>query len=226
MYGYNAENSNYMIATNAGARITVGAGLSEIYCTSNCVSIGLYNNTDHNASGALIGRIRIDNTDGRQRTLMNTKDFGIGSGNFTLNAIGDIAFTSTGAFTSDGATVATTSDRNKKHDISYDIEKYENFFMLLKPSVFKYNNGQSDRLHTGFIAQDVYDALESCNISTQEFAAYVSVTDRNSDGDAIGRSLALRYEEFVSLNTYMIQKLYARVAELENQIQLISGGNE
>lgn len=103
----------------------------------------------------------------------------------------------------------TTSDRNQKHDIDYDYEQYEKLFKELRPATFKYNNGTSDRRHLGFIAQDIKESLDNNDISTQEFAGYCE--------DANGCSL--RYDEFVSLNTAMIQQLLRRVEMLENKLK-------
>lgn len=112
-------------------------------------------------------------------------------------------------------TSVTFSDKNLKNSIAPFSEKYDVFFDNLIPSVFKYNEGSSDRLHGGFIAQEVGAALEKANLSTQEFAGYVDC--RGMELDCLG----LRYEEFISLNTWQIQKLKARVTELENQIALL-----
>ena len=40
-------------------------------------------------------------------------------------------------------------------------------------TIYKYNDGTSDRYHTGFIAQDVESALNLAEISTKDFAGLV-----------------------------------------------------
>lgn len=110
----------------------------------------------------------------------------------------------------------TWSDINKKNSIGFINNSYEIFFDNLKPKIFKYNEGTSDRFHTGFIAQEVQQALNIANISTQDFAGLV-IHCRNTDSELWG----LRYEEFISLNTWQIQKLKTRVTELENEIKEI-----
>jgi hypothetical protein len=87
------------------------------------------------------------------------------------------------------------------------------FFENLKPQRFKYNDGTSNRYHTGFIAQEVEEALELSELSQNEFAGIVTF-DANTDKE----TKALRYEEFISPNTYEIQKLKKRVADQEARI--------
>ncbi len=108
--------------------------------------------------------------------------------------------------------VAVNSDRNNKNTIKDIDESYSKFFDNLRPVVFKYNDGTSDRLHVGFIAQEVEDALSDSKIPTKDFGGYITLK-RN------GKTVCgLRYEEFIALNTREIQKLKGHIAELENKI--------
>ena len=109
-----------------------------------------------------------------------------------------------------------SSDRNKKHDISYNINKYEDFYKSLKPAYFKLNNGTSNRYHIGFIAQDIESALLDNNLTTQDFAGF-GILNPSSDLEY----RALRYEEFISLNTYMIQKLMKQIEDLQQEIETL-----
>lgn len=118
--------------------------------------------------------------------------------------------------------IQVSSDRRIKNSIDYDLDKYENFFMALKPSTFKYNKGSSGRKHTGFIAQDVEDALLNNDLTTDEFAGLTIQTYQDGDDpiqDTDNNFYRLRYGEFISLNTYMIQKLYKRIERLENELK-------
>lgn len=114
------------------------------------------------------------------------------------------------------------SDKKIKHDINNLSEKYSIFFDQLRPVSFIYNEnsfgyGSSQRTHTGFIANEVETALTNSNLTTQEFAGFVhqEATEEYED------LLCLRYEEFIALNTWQIQKLKQRVTELENEIKEI-----
>ena len=116
---------------------------------------------------------------------------------------------------SNGNTV--TSDINKKHEILDLSIKYSNLFDNLRPVTYKYNDGTSNRLHTGFIAQEVQEALDKSNIDSQDFAGLV-IFDRGTEKE----EWTLRYEEFVALNTSEIQKLKSRVAELERKLESLT----
>lgn len=111
----------------------------------------------------------------------------------------------------------TASDMRLKHNIETFDDRYEMFFDNLIPKRYKYNNGTSNRYHTGFIAQEVLVALDNSNISTQEFAGIMM--QAAAPGEE--RYYHLRKEEFVSLNTWQIQKLKSRVTILENEIKEI-----
>lgn len=111
-----------------------------------------------------------------------------------------------------GATTVTSDVRLKK-DIKPFGDKHEKFFSLLKPKVFKYTDGTSGRRHFGFIAQEVEASIASAGLTTDDVAAFVSVV--NKDG---GETLTLRYDEFISLNTYMIQKNISKIKSLEEEI--------
>lgn len=107
-----------------------------------------------------------------------------------------------------------TSDKNKKNSIGKIDERYSAVFDNLNPVIFKYNDGTSGRLHSGFIAQEVAEAIENAGMSTQEFAAVCY--DVNEQGDKVDWSV--RYSEITPLNTYEIQKLKLRICKLESEI--------
>lgn len=109
-----------------------------------------------------------------------------------------------------------TSDINKKHEITTLSSQYSTLFDNLRPVTYKYNDGTSDRLHTGFIAQEVQEALNKANINSKDFAGLV-VLDRNTENEL----WTLRYSEFIALNTAEIQKLKTRVNSLEQEIKEI-----
>lgn len=112
-----------------------------------------------------------------------------------------------------------SSDRRLKHSIEELSNRYEILFDNLMPKRYKYNNGTSNRYHTGFIAQEVLTAVEGAGLTTQDFAA-MYLTERKDSG-LEGPVWILRRDEFVALNTWQIQKLKVRVAELEKEIKEI-----
>ena len=133
---------------------------------------------------------------------------------------------------SSGST-AVTSDRNLKKDI-YDLnDKYVTFFNNLRPITYKYSES-GHRDHIGFIAQEVEEALEKAELTSEEFAGLVidenitlnpnhdsSLSDEENKANEIhyDKLYSLRYEEFIALNTYMIQKQQKEIDDLKKQIE-------
>lgn len=109
------------------------------------------------------------------------------------------------------------SDLNKKHDVVYDITKYDNFFDALRPISFSFNNGKSGRTHIGLGAQDVEQALLDCGLTSMDFAGLVKAAKKDS-GESANEGeydYFLRYGEFISLLIEQVQKLKTRVSRLE-----------
>lgn len=110
-----------------------------------------------------------------------------------------------------------TSDRNRKTDISYDMSRYEAIFDALKPANFKMIDGTSGRTHTGFISQDIEDALAPCGLTSIDFATFIKSPKADEDGKVIEGEYVygLRYDELIALMVAQIQSLKKRVADLE-----------
>ena len=70
------------------------------------------------------------------------------------------------------------------------------------------------------MAQDVKDAVLAVGLTTKEFAGYC---EWEKDDKTIG--CGLRYSEFVAMNIYEIQKLKARVKELEEKLNISEENN-
>lgn len=118
-----------------------------------------------------------------------------------------------GTWSSNGE-ISIVSDENKKNSIELLDDRYDVLFDNLTPRRFRYNHGTSGRFHTGFISQEVGKALLFANIDTSEFSGYVvKHNDKDNTDDYY-----LRYENFISLNTWQIQKCKTRITELENKI--------
>ncbi len=122
----------------------------------------------------------------------------------------------------------TTSDKNLKKNInklSAD-DRYCKFFLLLQPKSYLFKDGESGRKHVGFISQDVEEAMNICGLSSLEFAGFCKdqkierIEDKegnieeNPVFDDKGNPVyvySLRYEEFIALNTMMIQKICEKI---------------
>lgn len=108
--------------------------------------------------------------------------------------------------------VTQTSARRKKKNITYGLDRFDAFFDDMKGCSYQMVNGTSGRFHNGFIADDIRDNLAKHGISTADFAGYVEDVDK--DGNP---TYGLRYSEFIPLLVDQVQKLKARVAELEDK---------
>lgn len=120
-----------------------------------------------------------------------------------------------GNFT-EASSAQTDSDRNKKNTITALPEIYSQIFDQLKPVSYKYNGGGSDRTHTGFIAQDVEQAVLDTGLTTKDFAAvcYEINPDTGEKED-----YTIRYEELIALCVNEIQQLKKEKAEQEMRLR-------
>lgn len=125
--------------------------------------------------------------------------YDLGSRNFVWDAI----YCSTDALNG--------SDRNIKNSIEALPEKYVSMFDLVEPKRYKLNSGTSGRFHTGFIAQEVEDAMRACGVDSQEFAGWAAA--KREDGS---ETYFLRYSEFIPI-------LWAKVREQEKRLKRLEG---
>ena len=201
MYGSNSDN--YFIATGKGVRMTYGEEYA-VYCTSNGVTLA--GDYDFRAATNLY--------------CMTSGGASLGTSRYHW----DTVFADTGEI--------NTSDKRQKNSIGYDMEGYERFFSLLRPTRYRMNNGRSGRFHTGFIAQDIEAALAEAGLESTDFAGFIKSPIHEGElanGEAdestpiCDYGYALRYQEFIALNTHMIQGLLARVEELERRVAELEG---
>lgn len=129
----------------------------------------------------------------------------------------------------------TTSDRRKKKDFRKLLEddRFEIFFELLQPMEYRLIEND-DKMHIGFVAQDVEQAMMDCDISENEFYglehAVFSEKDFQSNEEwekfleqngGENDMYTLCYQEFIALNTAMIQKLQSRCNDFEQRLSAI-----
>lgn len=161
--------------------------------------------------------------------------FGTGGGssgkttNLRGNTVRLYAHSGGGVYLGSSGSTAVTSDENLK-DI-YEVDsKYIDFFNKLKPINYVYKqNGH--RKHFGFGARQVEQALLDSGLTTEDFAGVLKdkdvtiCADENGTGEDIhyDELYSLRYEEFVSLNTLMIQKAFKELNENKNEINSLKG---
>lgn len=129
----------------------------------------------------------------------------------------------------------TTSDRRKKKDFRKLLEddRFERFFELLQPMEY-WLIENDEKMHMGFVAQDVEQAMTDCDISENEFYglehAVFSEKDFESNEEwekflkqngGANDMYTLCYQEFIALNTAMIQKLQNRCSDFEQRLSAL-----
>lgn len=129
----------------------------------------------------------------------------------------------------------TTSDRRKKKDFRKLLEddRFERFFELLQPMEYRLIEND-EKMHMGFVAQDVEQAMTDCDISENEFYglehAVFSEKDFESNEEwekfleqngGANDMYTLCYQEFIALNTAMIQKLQDRCNDFERRLSAL-----
>ena len=105
-----------------------------------------------------------------------------------------------------------TSDKNEKMMIEPFLQKYEILFDNLLPCRYKFIINDSNRYHSGFISQDVEEAILKANLTGQDFAGFIKYKKKEGVG------YGLRYDEFIALNTWQIQKHKHRMASAEEKL--------
>lgn len=148
----------------------------------------------------------------------------------TTNATVNLGFQG-GAFNAvHYTTLNKGSDRNIKECIdSYD-DNIEKAYMEFKPVSYKYKTTNSirvhDRIHYGFIAQDVESAIHKYGIDN-EHAGFLQISKLNPDNEwGLDKLYSLAYDEFISLNTHMTQKAHHRIDSLEEQNTSLKSENQ
>ena len=122
------------------------------------------------------------------------------------------------------------SDRRMKDNISYFDEApvvfdsngdgtiYEKLFKRMRRSSFTLKEAKNSGLHFGYIAQDIVDAINDLGLSIDEVGFVTHGMDgENNNGEE--PTYALCYEQFIALNTYMIQMCLSKIDAQNVEIQ-------
>lgn len=169
-------------------------------------------------------------------------DLTIGGGNYR-NSVGSAYFcgnvlnflTKTSIVSNKSITVS--SDKNLKKDFEYFSDKHDTFFDSLKPTIYKYILDDKEK-HFGYIAQEVEDALKIAGLESFAGVSIIPIESRQTTTDENGNTIDMdgstsnylldkglneqhniAYDEFISLNTWQIQKLKAKVQEQQKEIE-------
>ena len=126
----------------------------------------------------------------------------------------------------------TGSDEELKMQMSKinDIPNIESIYMKLNPIKYKYKNFDSeenhDRFHFGFGARETEKIFNENNLDTSDYGLICKdiLIKPNKAGNNI--EYALRYGEFIALNTHMTQKAHHRIDSLEKQNTSLKSENQ
>ena len=184
------------------------------------------------SSNTAIGSMELVETDTGYGVAINTSSGGIklsSGGNvyisskygYRLQLDGDAAKIGPTVWATDG-TVIYSSDKNVKNSIEYDLSRYRQFLLDLKPCRFKYNEGKSGRYHIGMIAQDMEQSLAENGLSPMDFSGWCKMPIRNENHEITGYTYGIRYDTIIPLNTMMIQELVKRLDALETKLEGIA----
>ena len=268
---YNPTDSSSAATVNARnprQTFTVNNQLyAEGYSTGTGTTAGitkLYTETGENTDGTMTQAAIADALSGKVNTGHSHTQ--LKSGDYTVSlAVAGLPDSIKSLFSSDSsiclgwsqykwgqiystASTISTSDRNRKHNISYigetsvysdtalTDEKLEQLVMGIKPTVYKFDDGTSNRPHHGIISQDFEQLLQALDI---DHAAFIKspkmvqrcdtegnpVTDEN--GNVIWDKVegeyeyGFRYEELILDILRFAQLQKKRADSLEERIENI-----
>lgn len=152
--------------------------------------------------------------------------------NIRGNTVRIYSHTKGAVYLGNSGSTAITSDEKLKDILDID-EKYVKFFKQLKPITYVYKN-RGHRNHIGFGARQVEEALGQAGLTTEQFAGVLKDTDVTISADEAGTKedvhydelYSLRYEEFIALNTMMIQRQTKEIEELKARVTELEAKNE
>lgn len=218
-FGKMAESNNLFESKwpmKVDDKITFGNGVQgSLYTDQNSESVNIvYLLTGQNTSAGAGAGIALHNTSLYVPSASNSGIVNLGSSGRKWNQL----YAASGTI--------STSDRNVKTNIENMSDTQEKLFNELKPVTYKFIDGTSDRTHYGFISQDIEESLGALGLNGSDFAGFCKDVQVDEDGveilDTNGKNIydySLRYSEFIALNTHMIQKLQAEIAELKAIIE-------
>ena len=122
-----------------------------------------------------------------------------------------------------------TSNELKKNILQTGIDsRYEALYEKLEPIAFTWNNetadcSNHDRVHLGLGAQTTKQHMDEVGISAQEYALYcedtVETTNEETGETTTTTEYGINYGQLHALHIHMIQKLLAKVDELETRLE-------
>lgn len=189
----NATSGAYAVTLHSNAAVKIEAGNGNAYISSSYGSYIMLQNDSIQVSFANVG---------------NSLRPGSSPTNYGGYHLGDSSHLWDDIYAA--GSIIKTSDASMKHDIEPIPEKYIDMLDMVQPVRYKYNDGQSGRYHTGFIANEVKDAMDKNGVDSTEFGGFVATTVEN--GKYV---FMLRYDEFIALLLEKIRRMDKRLKVLE-----------
>ena len=110
--------------------------------------------------------------------------------------------------------IDTSSDKRLKTDINNDLADFKKLFFNLKPITFKYKNNLNKR-YIGFIAQELETTVQNEKLDkTKDFMPVLEMKTENFKDQKF-----VCYNDFIGLNTYMLQEAYKEIDQLKQEIK-------
>ena len=111
-----------------------------------------------------------------------------------------------------------------------DDPRFEAFFYLLNPTEYKLKSDKDGIVRVGFGAQTVKAAMDAAGIAESEFHGfsheYVDMSQFETEEErhqflerncGNADTYSLSYQEFIALNTHMIQKQHQEIESLKKE---------
>ena len=206
---YDYGQGGYCVTTLNGARVAYDLTYANAYVSRSYLTVY------YNAAEVIYESYANGNVDTRgylQASGTATKLVFEKYQNGTVYSSHTLQVTETGCYAD--TTPLSGSDRRLKGNISYDLAKLQKLFDLLKPTTFVRTDHKDGKLHIGFIAQDVMEAIEKSGLTKEDLALVMPMPKEEDKEQMYG----LGYDEFIALCVDQIQRLKAKNTELEDRL--------
>ena len=126
--------------------------------------------------------------------------------------------------------------KSNKDVVKADYDEFEAFFYLLNPTEYKLKSDKDGIVRVGFGAQTVKAAMDAAGIAENEFHGfsheYVDMSQFETEEErqqflernfGNADTYSLSYQEFIALNTHMIQKQHQEIEQLKSDNFALKG---
>lgn len=173
-----------------------------------------------------LNAVRLENKEGKQISFGNIYFTPVQTNEIYCGTSGNRWL---GVFTKNAVDVS--SDARLKHDIVSMSElpvtfetgenMLEQLFSKLNPTMFCLNSDdekENDKIHMGFIAQDLSDAIRELGLEENDTAFLSHYFWNDEKTGAEKDTYGIAYTEFIALNTHMIKKCLSKINELQKEV--------